>query len=73
MSHQFEAVVIGAGIVGLAVARALALQGRTVLVKNKPTASPIAELNIAALIPGTYILKVILSARETAQVTFIKR
>jgi len=49
------------------------MQGRTVLVKNKPIASPIAELNIAALIPGTYILKVVLSARETAQVTFIKR
>jgi L-2-hydroxyglutarate oxidase LhgO len=35
MDDQFDVVVIGAGIVGLAVARALALRGRTVLVLER--------------------------------------
>jgi NADPH-dependent 2,4-dienoyl-CoA reductase/sulfur reductase-like enzyme len=34
---RMDAVVIGAGVVGLAVARALALQGREVLVVEEPT------------------------------------
>ena len=32
MSEQVDCVVVGAGVVGLAVARALALQGREVMV-----------------------------------------
>jgi L-2-hydroxyglutarate oxidase LhgO len=42
MDEQFDAVVIGAGIVGLAVARALALRGRSVLVLERH-ARPVEE------------------------------
>jgi len=35
MDNQFEAVVIGAGVVGLAAARALAMRGRSVLVLER--------------------------------------
>ena len=43
---QVDAVVIGAGVVGLAVARALALQGREVMVLDASdiTRGPLAQI-----------------------------
>ena len=40
MVDQVDCVVVGAGVVGLAVARALALQGREVLVLEAANAMP---------------------------------
>lgn len=36
-AHHIEAVVIGAGVVGLAVARALARKGKEVLILERAT------------------------------------
>jgi NADPH-dependent 2,4-dienoyl-CoA reductase/sulfur reductase-like enzyme len=37
-AHHVEAVVIGAGVIGLSVARALALKGKEVLIIEKASA-----------------------------------
>jgi L-2-hydroxyglutarate oxidase LhgO len=65
MSHQFEAVVIGAGIVGLAVARALALQGRTVLVveRHAQPAQETSSRNSGVIHSGIYYSTGSLKAR----------
>jgi L-2-hydroxyglutarate oxidase LhgO len=56
MSERFDIVVIGAGIVGLAVARALALRGRQVLVleRHRAPAQETSSRNSGVIHSGIY-------------------
>src|SRR5690348_6870069 len=65
MSEQVECVVIGAGVVGLAVARALALSGREVLVleKERWIGSETSSRNSEVIHAGIYYPKGSLKAR----------
>ena len=66
MSEQIETVVIGAGVVGLAVARALALTGREVLVLEREDAfgSITSARNSEVIHAGIYYAKGSLKARH---------
>jgi L-2-hydroxyglutarate oxidase LhgO len=65
MDDQFDAVVIGAGIVGLAVARALALRGRSVLVVERHAlpAQETSSRNSGVIHSGIYYSPSSLKAR----------
>ncbi len=56
MAEQVDAVVIGAGVVGLAVARALALAGREVLVleSERSIGSGVSSRNSEVIHAGLY-------------------
>ena len=67
MSEQFstEAVVIGAGVVGLAIARALAREGREVVIleKNARIGEETSARNSEVIHTGIYYPKDSLKAR----------
>ena len=65
MTDRVECVVVGAGVVGLAVARALALQGREVLVLEAANAigTGISSRNSEVMHAGLYYTPGSLKAR----------
>jgi L-2-hydroxyglutarate oxidase LhgO len=56
MSDRFDTVIIGAGVVGLAVARAIARQGREVLIleRNRLPAQEVSARNSGVIHSGIY-------------------
>ena len=65
MTHTVDTIVIGAGIVGLAVARALAMSGREVVVleKNRGIGEEISARNSEVIHAGLYYAPGSLKAR----------
>lgn len=47
MQHHVEVAVIGAGVVGLAIARALSMKGKEVLVLERASAIGTGKLNFS--------------------------